>query len=103
MAGRGRRGGWMGRGRVRPHVACLVALLLALALAGCGADPGAAATPSGAAPPILALPPQLAGAHVYVADVATGDLALLGARTLHVARSVHGLGLSSDRRWLYVS
>jgi YVTN family beta-propeller protein len=85
--------------------ALFVALtLLAALLAGCAggerARPAATATP---APPILTLPSMLNGAHVFVTDLLTGDLAELGAATVHVSRSVHGLGLSHDGRWLYVS
>jgi YVTN family beta-propeller protein len=53
--------------------------------------------------PLLRLPPQLAGYHIFVADLDTGDVAELGIQTLHVARSIHGLGLAADGRTLYVS
>jgi YVTN family beta-propeller protein len=82
----------------------LLALVLLLALLpGCGLGAGATATPSGTTPPVLALPPQLAGQRVFVADLVAGDLAQLGAKTYHVSRSIHGLGVSGDGRWLYVS
>jgi YVTN family beta-propeller protein len=78
--------------------------MLMVLLAGCdGSSGNSPATPAGTPPPTLSLPPQLAGRHVFVADLTTGDLAQLGARTLHVSRSIHGLGISADRRWLYVS
>jgi YVTN family beta-propeller protein len=54
-------------------------------------------------PATLALPSVLGGAHVFVTDLVTGNLAELGVATTHVARSVHGLGLSPDGHWLYVS
>ena len=62
--------------------------------------PTPTATPT---PPDLILPPVLQGQHVFVTDLVTGDLAELGGATTHVARSVHGLGLSPDGHWLYVS
>jgi YVTN family beta-propeller protein len=84
-----------------------VALALALAfalLAGCAGSqnerPLATSTP---ALPTLTLPPVLHGQHVFVADLVTGNLAELGAATTHVSRSVHGLGLSHDSRWLFVT
>lgn len=79
----------------------LLGLLLAYALAGCGGTP----RPSASTPalPILPLPGQLAGYHIFVTDLVTGDLSELGIRTLHVSRSIHGLGLSSDGHTLYVS
>ncbi len=80
-------------------------LALVMALSGCGLGGGASASPTarGTPPPTIALPSPLAGEHVYVTDLVTGDLAALGARTYHVSRSVHGLGLSADHRWLYIS
>jgi YVTN family beta-propeller protein len=51
----------------------------------------------------LKLPAQLAGYHVYVSDLETGDVAELGVFTRHVAESVHGVGLSTDGKTLYVS
>jgi YVTN family beta-propeller protein len=81
----------------------MVAALLALHLAGCGV--GQDARPATATPALrtLALPSILQGQRVFVTDLVTGDLAQLGASTTHVARSVHGLGLSQDGRRLYVS
>jgi YVTN family beta-propeller protein len=76
--------------------------LLALALAGCApsSTPTASATP---APAIIPLPPLLGAYHIYTTDLLTGDVASLGAQTVQVSRSVHGLGLSRDAQWLYVS
>jgi YVTN family beta-propeller protein len=68
-------------------------------LAGCARSSGASTSP----PPALALPAALAGYHLVVTDLLTGDVAELGQRTLHVARSVHGLGLAPDGRTLYVT
>ncbi|HEX8035030.1 MAG TPA: beta-propeller fold lactonase family protein [Ktedonobacterales bacterium] len=80
----------------------ILCLLLAYALAGCS---GATTHPSvsTAALPILPLPSQLAGYHIFVTDLATGDLSELGLHTWHVSQSIHGLGLSSDGRRLYVT
>ncbi|MGZ6391583.1 MAG: lactonase family protein [Ktedonobacterales bacterium] len=80
----------------------LLCLLLAYVLAGCN---GAATHPSvsTAALPILPLPSQLAGYHIFVTDLATGDLSELGLHTWHVSQSIHGLGLSGDDRRLYVT
>lgn len=80
----------------------MLCLLLAYALAGCT---GATTHPSAsvAALPILPLPSQLAGYHIFVTDLATGDLSELGLRTWHVSQSIHGLGLSVDGRRLYVT
>jgi YVTN family beta-propeller protein len=77
-------------------------VLLVGLVAACGAPP----TSSGTTPtpaPVLALPAALAPYHLFVTDLETGDVAELGARTYHVALSVHGLGLSSDGRTLYVT
>lgn len=52
---------------------------------------------------MLALPPQLRGYSVFVTDLSTGNLAELGTRTDHLARSLHGLGLSADGHTLYVT
>lgn len=79
----------------------LLTLLLVYALAGCNS----ASHPSSSAPalPVLTLPGQLAGYHIFVTDLVTGDLSELGVRTLHVSKSVHGLGLSNDGHTLYVT
>jgi YVTN family beta-propeller protein len=53
--------------------------------------------------PLLPLPKQLAGYHVYVSDLETGDVAELGIFTRHVSESVHGVGLSADGKTLYVA
>jgi YVTN family beta-propeller protein len=52
---------------------------------------------------MLALPAALAGEHLFVTDLITGDVAEPGVKTYHAARSVHGLGLAADGRTLYVS
>lgn len=77
--------------------------LLAMLLAGCGAGPGASSATDATSLPVVPLPAPLAGHHVFVADLASGDLSELGARTLAVSRSIHGLGISHDHHWLYVS
>jgi YVTN family beta-propeller protein len=74
--------------------------LLTPTLAACGA-PAAAQPPTTPTP--LALPAPLAGYHVFVSDLLTGDVAELGMRTYHAARSVHGLGLATDGRTLYAT
>ena len=74
--------------------------LLASTLAACGAPVGAQPSPT---PTALALPAPLAGYHLFVSDLITGDVAELGVRTYHAARSVHGLGLAADGRTLYAS
>jgi YVTN family beta-propeller protein len=97
MHGRGWRAMW---GR-------LVALLtlLACATAACGSPvplkpaPTLTATP----PPLPPLPSVLSGDHIFVSDLATGNVAELGIMAEHVSRSVHGLGLSADGRTLYVT
>jgi YVTN family beta-propeller protein len=78
----------------------VLASLLLLA-GGCGAASAPATTSSDL--PVLALPAALAGEHVFVTDLATGDLDELGVQTQHAAESVHGLGLSVDGHTLYVS
>lgn len=77
--------------------------MLATLLAGCGGGPTANSAANATPLPIVPLPAQLAGHHVFVADLASGHLSVLGARTLAVSRSIHGLGISHDHRWLYVS
>ncbi len=79
---------------------CLVMAVFASLLAGCA---GGAITGDAPLLPVLRLPPQLAGYHVYVSDVSTGDVAELGIFTTHVSKSVHGLGLSADGKTLYVT
>lgn len=80
----------------------LLALLLPLLLTGCliGINPP---LPSPHPLPVLKLPAQLASYHVYVSDLETGDVAELGVYTRHVAESVHGVGLSTDGKTLYVT
>jgi YVTN family beta-propeller protein len=88
---------WRSKGGVaRTCVACA---LLCVLLVGCGAPPPTATPP----PSLLTLPPILQGQHIFVTDLVTGNLAELGVSTTHVARSLHGLGISPDGRWLYVS
>ena len=41
---------------------------------------------------------MLGAYHIFTADLLTGDVASLGAQTVNVARSVHGLGLSPMAR-----
>jgi len=91
------------RRRIGWGVAWTFALsVIPVLLAGCG---GAASARTSALTPIpsVALPTPLAGYHVYVTDLSTGDVALLGAYTQQVARSVHGLGLAADGRTLLVT
>jgi YVTN family beta-propeller protein len=100
-----RRRGWqVGIGRRWALQALAACALLAL-VAGCTPAQTKPAPTSG--PPtvdkVLSRPPQLAAYHIFVTDLLTGDVAELGVRTWHVARSVHGLGLSSDGSMLYVS
>jgi YVTN family beta-propeller protein len=79
-------------------------LVLALALTGCASASGA---PSGSATPAtpatIPLPPMLGAYHIFTTDLLTGAAASLGAQTVHVSSSVHGLGLSPDGQTLYVS
>lgn len=75
----------------------LVPLLVAGLVSGCGG------TSTTTRLPVLQLPKQLAGYHVYVSDLETGDVAELGTFTRHVAESVHGIGLSADGKTLYVA
>ena len=84
----------------------MAALLLVLAaiLSACVGPASSGATrPTPTPLPILARPSQLAAYHIFVTDAATGDLAELGVQTLHLSRSIHGLGLSTDRHTLYVT
>jgi YVTN family beta-propeller protein len=74
--------------------------LLASMLAACGAAPTAQPAPK---LPVLTLPAPLAGYHLFVSDLATGDVAELGMATYHAARSAHGLGLGLDGHTLYVT
>jgi YVTN family beta-propeller protein len=83
--------------------AVLAFALLCALLAGCGGSQDARPATATPALPTLTLPPILQGQHVFVTDLVTGNLAELGAATTHLSRSVHGLGLSPDGRWLYVS
>lgn len=79
----------------------VLGLALALGLPACGSAP--TPTPYSPPPPRLFLPQILAGDHIFVTDLATGDVAELGDQALHVSLSVHGLGLAPDGRTLFVS
>ena len=85
----------------------LGALLLAAILAGCASSgaTGSQGTTGSAPTPVatLTLPSSLASYSVFVTDVLTGDMAELGKHTWHVSQSIHGLGLSSDGKTLYVT
>lgn len=74
--------------------------LLCLALSGCA---GSASAQPPAGPAIIPAPAQLAGYHVFIADLLSGDVVSLGAQTTHVSLSVHGLALSRDGHWLFVT
>ncbi len=78
-----------------------LALLTSFALGACAGTAHGAPTTS--APATIALPPQLAGYHIFVSDLVTGDVAELGVHTYHTSPSVHGLGLSHDGRWLFAT
>jgi YVTN family beta-propeller protein len=102
--GAGRRVTARGMRACRTAGTCLWLALLPLVAAACtGGQTTATTTITALQLPLLRLPSQLAGYHIFVADLATGDVAELGIQTQHVARSVHGLGLSADGRTLYVS
>jgi YVTN family beta-propeller protein len=81
----------------------LLPVPLILLLAAC-AGQTAAIQPT-PVPTVAALPAvsALGDAHVFVSDIATGDVAELGVGAWHLSRSVHGLGLSPDGAWLYVT
>ncbi len=98
------RSGWCGDD-IRQWLAQALTFCALLAIiAGCATSQNSQ-TPSG--PPtvnkVLGRPAQMAAYHVFVTDLLTGDVSELGVRTWHVAQSVHGLGLSADRKTLYVS
>ena len=101
-----RRPSWQdarGRGFARPWPLILT-LALALALTGCASASGAAsATATPAAPATIPLPPMLGAYHIFTTDLLTGEVASLGAQTLRVSSSVHGLGLAPDGQTLFVS
>jgi YVTN family beta-propeller protein len=79
----------------------LVPLAICVLLVGCA---GAGAASDSSHPLlVLARPAFLAPYSIFVSDLATGDLDELGATTLHVSQSIHGLGLSADGHTLYVS
>ena len=91
------------RGRARGALAGAVMLVatLVVLLAGCG--PSASATISTTPIATLALPSPLSSYSVFVTDVLTGNMAELGKHTWHIAPSIHGLGLSTDGKTLYVT
>jgi YVTN family beta-propeller protein len=89
------------RRRMRWALTGLLTLVVAL-LAGC-ASAATATQPTPAPLPTVTLPAPLAAYHVYISDLSTGDVILLGASTRRVSRSVHGLGLSADGRTLLVT
>jgi YVTN family beta-propeller protein len=80
---------------------CALAVCLATGLAGC--SEAVIAPRTSAALPVLPLPAPLAAYTIFVTDLSTGNVAELGKHTYHIGRSVHGLGLSSDGRTLYVT
>jgi YVTN family beta-propeller protein len=99
IAWRWRRQGGRRQSRLpRCWATALALCALAALLVGCGSS-SAQSKPL----PVLSLPAQLAGYHVFVSDVLTGDVAELGVRTIHVAQSIHGLGISSDGHTLFVT
>lgn len=92
-------------------IACLGAMLPLLT--SCG-DPPPRPAPtqttrtrcvaaSTTAEPVLPKLAELAPYHIFVTDLETGNVAELGERTIHVAQSVHGLGLSADGKMLFVT
>ncbi len=90
-------------GGARRRLVALVAVLACLDPSPGGGAPTTGQPGGSAAPATIALPPQLAGYHIFVSDLASGDVAVLGAHTYQASLSVHGLGLSHDGRWLYVT
>jgi YVTN family beta-propeller protein len=83
-------------------VVALALISLPLVAAGCDSASSASSTPT-VAPAVLSRPSQLAPYHIFVTDLVTGDVAELGTQTYKAARSVHGLGLSTDGHTLFVS
>ncbi|MEO7003005.1 MAG: beta-propeller fold lactonase family protein [Ktedonobacterales bacterium] len=78
--------------------------LLCLVVSGCALPGQRGSSPTQpAGPAVIAAPAQLAAYHVFVTDLLTGNVASLGAQTTHVSLSVHGLGLSRDGHWLFVT
>ena len=49
------------------------------------------------------LPPVLAGRHVVVTDLESGDIGLLGVTTLRTGGGPHGLAMQPGGRYLWVS
>jgi YVTN family beta-propeller protein len=98
-AGRGPRGHG-----ARPLLSFGTALVLALILfTSCDTSASSRPTPTATALPAIPSPAVLAAYHVYVTDLVSGNVALLGRWTLHVSESIHGLGLSADGKTLYVT
>ncbi|HLY31863.1 MAG TPA: YncE family protein, partial [Ktedonobacterales bacterium] len=99
---------WMAEVNVRvvrrAHRFALAGLLTCvLALAACSGDSTTAHQTPAPNLPDIARPAQLAAYHIFVSDLADGDVAELGIHTYHDALSVHGLGLSTNGRWLYAT
>ena len=94
-------GAAVGCGQTRMRALVSLALLACLALGACAGT--AHGAPTASAPATITLPPQLAGYHIFVSDLDTGDVAELGVHTYRPSLSVHGLGLSHDGLWLYAT
>jgi len=98
------RGCWLARR------AALLGLVAALPLlAGCGSDAQPAQTrascvaASSNGEQVLPRPAELTPYHIFVTDLETGNVSELGEHTVHVAQSIHGLGLSADGNMLFVT
>lgn len=87
----------------RRRLGWALTVMLALACLGGCASAATASKPIPTPLPTVALPAPLAGYRVYISDLSTGDVILLGVSTRHAARSVHGLALSADGRTLLVT
>lgn len=89
----------------RLALALKAALLVSLMVAALNACASGVTTsrPTPSPLPVVTLPSPLAAYHVYISDLSTGDVVLLGAYTYQVSRSVHGLALSADGRTLLVT
>lgn len=114
MAGGARWNGGEHRGiseRLRYWTGLLSLVAAVLLLTSCGGDPQpgptqtrtSCATASSSPEHVVPRPAELAPYHIFVTDLETGNVAELGERTIHVAQSVHGLGLSPDGKTLYVT
>ena len=82
-------------------VVCVTGLIVLLA--GCDQQPTADVHPPLPPLPVLTQPAMLVPYHILVTDLLTGDVAEIGRHTTHVAKSVHGLGLSPDGHTLFVT